>query len=129
MKAAGVTDKEMKNTAGDVITASCWKRDNGRPDAVFKIFIRSNSFRVTPAWRKVRDPDAKNSEGIHTMAAAGTLGIRLFKQIGQNIRDESEKRKPPCIFVAEVIIDESDKPSAAQFKRLRDIAGEYFYIR
>ena len=129
MKAAGVTDKEMKNTAGDVITASCWKRDNGRPDAVFKIFMRSNSFRVTPAWRKVRDPDARNSKAILAMAAAGTLGIQRFKQIGRDIRNESEKRKPPCIFVAEVIIDDRDKPSAAQFKGLRDIAGQYFYIR
>ena len=129
MKAAGVTDKEMKNTAGDVITASCWKRDNGRPDAVFKIFMRSNSFRVTPAWRKVRDPDARNSKAILAMAAAGTLRIQRFKQIGRDIRNESEKRKPPCIFVAEVIIDDRDKPSAAQFKGLRDIAGQYFYIR
>lgn len=129
MKAAGLTDKEIENTAGEVITARCWNPDNGRPDAVFNIFVRANGFRVTPAWPKVREYDATSSQWIRAMAAAGTLGIRQFQQLGKNIRAESEKRQPPCIFVANVRIDERDGPSAAQFKRLRDVAGRYFYIR
>lgn len=129
MKKAGLSDKAIAEIDGTVITPSCWRNDQGRADALFDIYIRATGYRVVAAWPKIREADANSSRWIREMAKTGTLSVAEFRRLGRNIRAESEKRQPPCIFVANVRIDDTRVPDAAQFKRLRDVAGLFFYIR
>lgn len=129
LKAAGVTATESERAEGEVITARCWSENERRPDALFSIYLRADGYRVEKAWPKVRDYDANSSQWVRSMAIAKVLSEDQFRQLGHAIRTESEKRQPPCIFVANVRADDENLPTVKQLERMQRIVDRYFYTR
>lgn len=133
LKSAGISEKDKPDSQGEVITARCWWNQNrGVPDSVFRIEVQDDGFIAVPTWPKIRDRDARAARSVVAMANAGKVSVKEFRKLGATLRNESERRSPPCIFVVDVQISDqtaSKTPSAKRFQELRRVVGRYFYIK
>jgi hypothetical protein len=132
MRKYNLKDDVDKQIDGEIRTSGCWKQKDRRArvyDALFKIFIRKDGFRVIPAWPKIRELDANSSSAISALINQRIVSEKQFRKFGKTIRKESESRPNPCIFVVNVEPDKSYEPSAFQYKKLRKVTGYFFYPR
>ena len=131
MRKYNLKDDVDKQIEGEIRTSGCWKQKDSKArvyDALFKIFIRKDGFKVIPAWPKIRELDATSSSAI-SLINQRIVSEKQFRKFGKTIRKESESRPHPCIFIVDVEPDRSYEPSAFQYKKLRKVTGYFFYPR
>jgi regulator of replication initiation timing len=125
----GLKGEDAEKIVGEIRKSGCWKKDDSRPDALFNILIRSDGFRITSAWPKIRELDAISSSAVRGLVSQNIVSEKQFRKLGKIIRAESESRPHPCIFVVNIDPDNSKMPSAIEYKKLSKVTGYFFYPR
>jgi hypothetical protein len=102
----------------------CWANEQGRPEFIYVVTLRSDSLVVDRNWPVHRDQEARSMPGVLELADR-THSRSSFSRYALPILNWSKNQVPECRHF--IIVDDSDGTSKEEYKRQLAHAENYFY--
>ncbi len=102
----------------------CWVSEEGKPEYIYAVLIKEETFEVTPIWPAHREREVDQIPGARELAGR-TVTRQELSRFAQPILDWSKSQVPECRHY--VVIDDDDNMSKNAFKANLLLVENFFY--